>query len=193
MLFEKRSKKYVRRSIRKRRLGDIEREVLEEVSCGDLFYGFLLSGRSTRRMYRLAHERATYRYRRKRALERLIELDFIHAQGERLTITSAGRSALGDQIIKTLDLLKSNAWDYKWRVAAFDIPEVYAALRKKVRAILKRAGFVKLQNSVWVFPHECEDLVRLIKEESQLSKYILYGVLERIEDEKRLKKLFHLQ
>jgi len=184
--------KHRRQNKRTRQLGAIERDVLNELSFGDTLYGFLLSARSTRRMFKLARERATYRYRRKLAIKRLVELDYIRVRGERLNITGAGRGALGQAVDKTLELLKTKTWDRKWRIAAFDIPEVYAPLRNKVRNILKMAGFVKLQHSIWIFPHECEDLVQLIKKESQLSKYILYGVLDRIEDENRLKKLFHL-
>jgi len=158
-----------------------------------MLYSFLLSGRSTREFYRLARERASYRHRRKVAIKRLLELDYMRPIGEKLSITNNGKNALGQVVSDTLNLLKTSTWDRKWRIAIFDIPEKYAPLRNKVRNILKSAGFVQLQQSVWVFPHECEDLVRLLKEESQLSQYILYGVLERIEDEDRLKKLFHLR
>ncbi|MBI2612562.1 hypothetical protein HYW59_01965 [Candidatus Kaiserbacteria bacterium] len=177
---------------RSRRLGSIEREILEELSGRDLLYGFLLSGRSTRAMHRLARERAAYRHRRKRAIERLKDVELVEQRGERLTITAAGNNALGVAIHDTRELLKTQNWDHKWRIAAFDIPEPYASLRNKVRDILKKAGFVKLQHSVWIFPHECKALVQLVKEESALSKYILYGVLDYIEDENRLRKLFHL-
>jgi len=177
---------------RTRKLGSIERDVLNELSLGDLLYVFLLSSRSTRRFYKLARERAAYRYRCKRAVERLIELEHVRAVGGRLSITKSGRDVIGVTISRTLDLLANKKWDHKWRIATFDIPEKYAALRNKVRDILKKAGFVKLQHSVWIFPHDCEELVQLLKKESQLSNYILYGVLERIEDEERLKKLFQL-
>ena len=80
----------------------------------------------------------------------------------------------GETIERTLKLLKTSIWDHKWRLVVFDIPEKYATLRDKVRTILKRSGFVKLQQSVWVFPH------------------ILYGVLDRIEGEESLRKIFHL-
>ena len=61
-----------------------------------------------------------------------------------------------------------------------------------MREVLKRAGFQKLQHSVWIFPHECAELSLLIQEESGLKKHILYGVLDRIENEDRLKDLFRL-
>ena len=156
-------------------------------------YSFLLSAHSTKRFYKLAHERATQRYRRKLAIARLLDENFIQKQSDRLSITHDGRSALGDVVARTLELVNKKAWDHKWRVAAFDIPEKYSTLRDKVRAVLKRAGFVKLQHSVWIFPHDCEELVLLIKEESRLSKHILYGVLDKIDDDMRLKRLFSLK
>lgn len=177
---------------RVRGLGSIERDILQELTLGDLLYSFLLSGRSTRYFYKLARDRASYRHRRKLAIERLVDTNFVQEREDRLSITHDGHNALGGIALATLKLLETSAWDRKWRIAIFDIPEKYAPLRNKVRGILKAAGFLQLQQSVWVFPHECEELVRLIKEESNLSQYILYGVLERIEGEDRLKKLFHL-
>ncbi|OGG50528.1 hypothetical protein A2763_04500 [Candidatus Kaiserbacteria bacterium RIFCSPHIGHO2_01_FULL_54_36] len=175
-----------------RKLGSIERDVLEELSFGDLMYGFLLSARSTSRMHRLARERAMQRYRRKIAVERLIGAKYIQASGERLSITGKGRLSLGNAVRKNMQSLRNTTWDGKWRLATFDIPQKYGPLRYKVRSILKRAGFAMLQQSIWVFPHECEELVQLIKSESNLSKYILYGVLERIENDTQLRKHFKL-
>jgi len=179
-------------SKKRRRLGNYERDILEHLSLGDLLYAHLHSARSTKRFYKLARERATERYRRKKAMERLEHMGYVKRVAESLTITEDGRTALGAATMKTRDLLGSEKWDLKWRVAAFDIPEKFAVLRNRVRFILKRAGFIQLQHSVWVFPHECEELIQLIKHESKLTPYILYGVLERIENEERLKKLFKL-
>ncbi|MDP3645782.1 MAG: CRISPR-associated endonuclease Cas2 [bacterium] len=176
----------------RRKLGSIERDILRELTVGDLLYAHLLSARSTKQFHKLARERAMYRYRRKLAIERLENLNYINTHGKRLSISKEGLGALGGTIGKTHTLLETQPWDHKWRIVAFDIPEKYAALRDKIRKILKEAGFVKLQQSIWIFPHECDELIQLIKDESGLSKYILYGLLERIEDEERLKKLFRL-
>jgi hypothetical protein len=177
---------------RARKLGRVERDILKELSFGDFLYSALLSARSTKLFYKLARERATNRYRRKLAIERLKELEFIEERSERLSITDTGRSAIGTAIESNRKLLETEQWDYKWRIAVFDIPEKYSSLRKKVRDILRNAGFVKLQQSIWIFPHDCEELVRLIKSESRLSEFILYGVLEKIEGSDRLKRIFKL-
>ena len=181
-----------KRNPRRRQLGSIEIDILRNLSLGDVMYGFLLSSGSSGRMMRLARERAMYRYRRKLAIERLVRNHLISRRGEKMVITDAGKNALGELVRVTRAQLGKERWDRKWRVVAFDIPEHLATLRDKVRRILKETGFVQLQQSVWVFPHECEELVQLVKTESHLTPHILYGVLERIEDEERLRKAFKL-
>jgi DNA-binding transcriptional regulator PaaX len=101
--------------------------------------------------------------------------------------------ALGDTIVTTRKKLSEKVWDKKWRIVAFDIPQEHGHLRSRIRGVLKRAGFVLLQQSIWIFPHECKDLAQLIKEESHLAPHIIYGVLESVEGEERLKRLFKLK
>lgn len=178
---------------RSHQLGSIERDILSELTFGDLIYTMLVSGTSNKTFFKNARERANYRYRRKLALQRLIDDALIQEEDLHLSITNSGRNSLGYAVEQTRQLLRNKTWDGKWRIVAFDIPEKYAAVRDKMRDILKRAGFQKLQQSIWIFPHECEELVRLMQEESILSKYVLYGVLERIGADERLKKQFHLR
>lgn len=178
--------------IRKKRIGKIEREILERLTLGDLVYGFLLSGTSTKRLRRLSRERAMERYYRKKAIERLSTLEFIRVQGGKLIITNTGKTALGSVVLENVARLKDTPWDGKWRIVFFDIPKEYNSLRDRVRFVLKKAGFVQLQQSIWVFPHDCRELAELLKEESGLSKHIMYGVLERISNEDSVKKLFKL-
>lgn len=177
---------------RKGRLGAIEKDILEDLTAGDLFYGFLLSARSTSRMYKLARERAAARYRRKRAIGRLVGQGYVRECGSRLSITPLGKSAIGAVATSTRAQLKQTRWDGKWRIVTFDIPEKYAVLRRKVRSVLTRAGFVRLQQSLWVFPHDCRELAQLIQEDPRLTRHILYGVLDRIDNDERLRAAFKL-
>lgn len=182
----------IRRFHRTRQLGRIEKEILMHLSVGDLLFGYLLSFNSTGRMLKLARQRAMDRYRRKYAIKRLERLGYITSRKGTFSITTKGRDIIGEKAEKTLKLLKTKEWDRKWRIAIFDIPETHALLRNKIRYVLKRAGFVQLQRSVWIFPHDCDELVQLIKKESRLAPFILYGTLEQIEGEDRLKRVFKL-
>ncbi len=176
----------------KHHLGKIQRDILDDLSASDLLYGFFLSARSTTRMMRLAREHSIHRQNRKRALKQLEQRGYIRVQGENCSITKKGRVALGTEIAKTRALLKHKKWDKKWRIVVYDIPQAYAPLRSRVRGILKSAGFVLLQQSIWVFPHECRQLMQLIKEEPHIAPFVLYGVLESIESEKQLRERFKL-
>jgi hypothetical protein len=160
---------------RTRRLGAIESSILEDLSAGDMLYGFLLSGRSTGRMFTLARERANYRFRRKRAIDRLVVSDYIRTRKGQFFITRLGQSKLGKAADINSASLKTKNWDKKWRVVVYG------------------AGFQKLQQSIWIFPHDCEELVELIREESRLAPYILYGVLDRIENDEILRKKFKMK
>ena len=181
------------RRITHRKLGRIERDILGDLTFGDLLYSHLCSGTSRTRFYQLARERATERYRRKRAIDRLTTDGFISVHGEVLHLTEAGSVSIGSFADKNRELLKQQTWDHKWRIAAFDIPERLAPLRAEVRGILKRAGFIKFQQSVWIFPHECRELVQLIKSDRRVAPHIMYGVLESVEGEAQLKKKFGLR
>ena len=174
------------------RLGAIEREILEELSFGDMLVGFLCSARSTRRMYTIASERAKHRYRTQRAFDRLAAQGFIRREGEYATISGTGRLLLGQTIADVRKKLDDKKWDGKWRIVTFDIPERFRSYRNQIRAILKRAGFIKLQQSTWIFPHECEELTKLIKENTRIARHVLYGVLERIENGASLRRAFKL-
>jgi CRISPR/Cas system-associated endoribonuclease Cas2 len=86
----------------------------------------------------------------------------------------------------------SKKWDRKWRVLIFDIPEKHRFARDQIRIALLNIGFVRLQNSVWVYPYNCEDLVSLLKADLELGKDLLYMIVDTIEEDGTLRKHFKL-
>ena len=177
---------------RRRNLGMIERDILQELTFGDLLISFLSSAHSTRLFYKHAYQRAQRRYRERLALERLVARGYVAHDGERASITKLGRRALGPIIESARTAAKERKWDGKWRIITFDIPERLRQSRNMIRGILKRVGFIKLQHSTWVFPYECEELSQFIREDPRIARFVLYGVLERIQDDERLRKAFSL-
>lgn len=83
-------------------------------------------------------------------------------------------------------------WDKKWRIVVFDIPEKQRKGRDALREKLKNLGFRELQKSVFVFPYECYDEIEFLVEFFQLRKYVRYGVLESIDNDLHLRKMFLL-
>lgn len=87
---------------------------------------------------------------------------------------------------------KKPRWDGKWRVIVFDIREKNKSVREKLRAMLTRIGFIRLQNSVWVFPYDCEEMHILLKAELKAGKSILYMIVDTIENDQSLRTHFGL-
>jgi DNA-binding transcriptional regulator PaaX len=83
-------------------------------------------------------------------------------------------------------------WDERWRIVIFDIWERRRNVRQRLRAILQRVGFVRLQNSVWIYPYECEELLAFIKTDLRLGRGILYIIAEGVEGDGYIRRHFGL-
>lgn len=130
-----------------------------------------------------------------RSMKRLLRnksLEFQTASTGRkyLTITKKGRQQLNILETRNFDLKRPKRWDRKWRVIIFDIREKQRRTRDQLRITLNKIGFVKLQKSVWVYPYDCEDLIMLLKADFELGRNLLYMVVDEIENDGWLKKIF---
>ena len=89
--------------------------------------------------------------------------------------------------------IKTDSWDNKWRMVAFDIPERTKRGRDALRKKLKELGFYELQKSLWVFPYECRSEIDFIIEYFGLRRYVRFAILEFIDNELHLKEIFKLK
>ena len=108
-----------------------------------------------------------------------------------LRITSKGKTRLQSLIIRG-PLPQPLRWDRKWRLVIFDIPEKKHDLRARARGIVAGFGFVRLQDSVWVYPYDCEEAIALLKAELRIGKDLLYIIADAIEYDAPLRKTFDL-
>ncbi|HVV38848.1 MAG TPA: CRISPR-associated endonuclease Cas2 [Candidatus Paceibacterota bacterium] len=104
----------------------------------------------------------------------------------------------GNRLAESLEARESThahtpkRWDGKWRIVIFDVWERRRGVRDQLRHMLQKAGFVKIQNSVWVYPYDCEELFTFLRIDLHLGKGILYIVAEEIEHDEKLRQHFHL-
>jgi len=75
----------------------------------------------------------------------------------------------------------------------FDIPEYRRSLREKMRRTLTVIGFKRLQDSVWIYPYDCEDLITLLKADFRIGRDVLYMIVDQLEGDQRLCKEFGLR
>jgi DNA-binding transcriptional regulator PaaX len=123
---------------------------------------------------------------------RLMRRGLLEFKGKSLCLTKRGESVLRRLEAKDFRLKKPKRWDGKWRVLIFDIPEKRKVLRERVREMLTMIGFVRLQDSVWIYPYDCEDLIKLFKADLNVGKGMIYMIVDELEYDTSLKKSFKL-
>jgi CRISPR-associated endonuclease Cas2 len=89
--------------------------------------------------------------------------------------------------------IKRRRWDGKWRIVIFDVKEDNRSVRDHLRRMLSEFGFIRLQDSVWVSPYECEEVVQLLKAKCRIGKDALYITAENIEQDSFLREHFDLK
>lgn len=143
-------------------------------------------------------KRAQLRYQYRTVLERLAAQGYIvfeKRNGKQYArITESGSKLLAfEQERARLNVSKRRRWNGRWRVIIFDIPERRRRTRDRLRSLMQGTGFVRLQDSVWVFPYDCEDFISLVKAGLKIGSAILYMVVEHIENDKHLRAHFGLK
>ena len=123
---------------------------------------------------------------------KLVKKGLVKFNGKYYCLTKEGEKTLRRWELADLKFKKPKRWDRRWRVIIFDIPEKMKATRNRITGLFRQAGFARLQDSVWVYPHECEDIVTLLKVDFGIGKYMLYLVVEEIENDKKLLEEFEL-
>jgi len=120
-------------------------------------------------------------------------ITFEEVKGKKfLRITEKGKRRLAEYNKGERKIEKPKRWDGKWRIVIFDIPEKKKIVRNNLRRELKNIGFTRLQNSVWIYPYDCEEFIKLVKADKRIGKDILYIVAERVEYDRNYKEFFNL-
>lgn len=126
------------------------------------------------------------------ASDKLVRRGSMEWKDGRLRLTPRGERELRAHSLVEFGKKKPHKWDKKWRVLIFDIPEKRKGLRQKVRNSLHSIGFVRLQDSVWVYPYDCEDLITLLKADFRVGDDMLYMIVDVIERDEDIRKHFNL-
>lgn len=126
------------------------------------------------------------------AASRLKKKGLLKFEDGHYSITATGKEILERWRHADFKINRPKKWDRKWRIIIFDIPEKKREIRDEVRIILTNAGFQRLQDSVWVFPYDCEDVIGLLKMDYGIGREMLYVIADQIENDKYLRMDFDL-
>ena len=182
---------------RERRLGAFQQAMLAAVVVG----GIVLVAATIPNAARLLKyfpgykKGARFNYKAKTALGRLVAkgcVVFVEENGKRhARITEKGERMLQMETEK-ITIAKKRRWDRRWRVVIFDIPERRKSVRVSLRRFMQEYGFVRLQDSVWIYPYDCEDFIALAKANLRIGADVLYMIVERLERDTYLREHFGL-
>lgn len=140
---------------------------------------------------------ARIKYQTKGILARLKikgEIEFIEHDGKRyVRLTEKGEEVLAfEQQTMLLANSKPRKWDYRYRLVMFDVPERRKKIRERLRFQMQEVGFLRIQDSAWVYPYDCEEFMALLKADLHIGKDVLYAVVEEIENDGWIRKHFGL-
>ncbi len=146
---------------------------------------------------RPAKNRAQLYQRIRQGVIRLEEGGFVTVSGERgarrILITEKGRKTMVEIEFGEYTIQEQAFWDGKWRVFIFDISERRRRIRNQLRRLLDGAGFVRIQDSVWVYPYPCDEFVSLVRAHLKSGVgEVRSFVAEALESDKSLREHFHL-
>ena len=137
-------------------------------------------------------------YRRiTQAISRLEHSGLVQTSGEygqrRIALTEKGHAVIDTVYVNEYHIPAPAFWDGKWRVVMFDIHEKRRKVRSQLRLLLGNAGFLRLQDSVWIYPHPCDEFIGLVRAHLKSGTgEMLSFVAEALESDKRLREHFHL-
>jgi len=134
-------------------------------------------------------DQALYRLRDKKLIT------FTKTDGRRpiVCLTERGESEIIKIILRQYKISETAVWDGKWRVIIFDIREKRRSVRYRLRTLLVGAGMVRLQDSVWVHPYPCDELIALLRAHlSTGTGELLYFTSEGFESDRHLREHFNL-
>ena len=115
-------------------------------------------------------------------------------KGDRsVELTKKGATLVDSLFAAEYQIPESAFWNGKWHILIFDIGERRKRVRNQLRTLLRNAGFVRLQDSVWVYPYPCDEFVQLVRTHLRSGTgEIQYFVAEALQSDKALRNHFHL-
>ncbi len=97
----------------------------------------------------------------KKTVSYLKKTPYFNYKNNKFYLTPLGRVKIIKMILKEKNKKKTK-WDGKWRAVIFDIPEIKRKDRRFLRKELKWIGFKEVQKSVWVFPYNIEQELKVL-------------------------------
>ncbi len=154
---------------------------------------FLLSAGSTKELARNLNFTQREFYSTFNALKKSGYLRKHQDENNQFLITPKAIKKIKIEKIQQTDR-KQEKCDGFWRIISFDIPEAQKKERNVFRSLIKRKGFLGLQNSVFIAPFADFEMLDELRRELKIEKYVSFFVAKShsSDDDSALKQKFNL-
>src|SRR3990172_3372720 len=116
---------------------------------------------------RVRFTREIYRLKRNKFVKK-----YFDDKGHYLELLPKGEKRIKEYMFEDLSIKSPQKWDKKWRLVTYDIPDNKKSEREMIKYKLENLGFLKLQESLYVYPFECLEQIIFIKENYFLGPYV---------------------
>ena len=187
----------IEKSIDEMSTRELSYEILKLAALGVFVAGVFLAP-SIAPAYRIFNPRnRTERQRLRRAFKRLDKegkMRYTSKQrGDSALVTSLGKQTVSEEEFFSLTFTAPRKWNGEWFFVMFDIPNTHEKERNMFREKLREIGFVLYQDSVYVYPHDCKELIVTMSRMLGVRGCVKTLVSTKVDGENFLRKEFSLR
>ena len=174
------------------KIGKNEKEILQTIGVGAVVLGTLLIPGLPMALSPLMILGKAEKQNTKRSIKRLEEKDIIYLSGDKIKLTKKGRELLKRIEAEDIVIEKPDKWDHVWHVVAYDIPDDDKQERDYFRTKLEELGFIKVQESMYVFPYDCVQEIAVFAQSLGISPHVLHLTTSKLPRQADYVKKFDL-
>ncbi|OGD56503.1 hypothetical protein A2V71_02360 [Candidatus Berkelbacteria bacterium RBG_13_40_8] len=126
-------------------------------------------------------------------LKKLENKNVIYLGGEKVRLTKRGRELFKLINLQNMEILKPKKWDKIWRLVSYDIPDISKKKRDWFRETLENLDFEKIQESLYVYPHECKEEIAVIARNLGVTSEVLYMTTDHLPSQEKMVNKFGLE
>lgn len=170
--------------------GQTELELIDAIQCGlisSVYYTFFRLPIVLREYFKKQGPKKF-----EKSIKRLEGKGIVHLSGEIIKLTKKGKELAKMFQLEKITIQSPAKWDKTWRLISYDIPEKLKNERMYFQRSLKKLNFRKIHESLWVYPHECEEEVALIAFNLKVSEYVVHMITNHLPNQEKMEKAFSL-
>lgn len=174
--------------------------ILRTLAVGGVMSVALIAPKTLTLLKKLDRSSANRKNLYRRITQAIVNLEnagLVKTSGQRgyrsVVLTEKGRATIEKIYASEYRIPEPAFWDGKWRIAMFDIREKRRRTRSQLRFLLMGAGFLRLQDSVWIYPYPCDEFIGLVRAHLKSGTgEMLSFVAEALESDRHLREHFRL-